>query len=275
LTVTLGLLTVTLGLLLLLRVTLGLLTVTLWLLAVTLGLLLLLRVAHLRLLGVSLGLLLLAVTHLGLLTVTHLRLSHLGLCVTLGLLTVTHWLLSVTHRLGHDGGSDNVVGGSRGLGRDMDSGGTVGVGNCWWCASLVGVSLSELLAGGAPLGFEMDGASLFAFVLNFEPLINALVDAEGTKLNVVLSNVIGIGDIFIEYLHKNIITDVLDIDVHKLAGPLRALTLVGGSLGLDSLHTGVEDNVGIHLAEGLSVTGELSFNDVDAQFAGGCHNLLF
>jgi hypothetical protein len=112
-------------------------------------------------------------------------------------------------------------------------------------------------------------------MLNFEPLIDTVVDAKGAELDVVLANVVGIGDIFIEYLDKNIVPDVLDIDVHKLTGPLGVLTLVASGLGLDSLHSGVEDNVGIHLAEGLSVTSELSLDDVKSQFAGGCHNLLF
>jgi len=231
---------------------------------------LLLRVAHLGLLHHRL---LLRVAHLGLLhhrlllRVAHLRLLHHRL-----LLRVSHlWLLHhrlLHHRLLHHRSLHVVV-----CGYNFDSLGlvlsnlTIGEHDLWWGQSFIGVSLHQLLTVRCPLRTQVDGSRLLALILDIEPLIKTSTDTQTGQFDDSLSHELRTNNILIEDLHSHVITDILNIDVHILTGPLGFLALIVGSLGADTLLTRVNDHVRVHLAESFGITGELGLHDVHSEFA--------
>jgi hypothetical protein len=229
-----------------------LLGVTHLLLRVALGRVLLLGVAlrrvHLLLLRVALRrVLLLGVAlrrvHL-LLRVALRRVLLLLLRVTLWWLTVAHRLLLLDVDLRHSGWRGDVLRGltcrEHYLRRAMEG---------------CGVDLLQLLAIRVPLGSKMDGASLSAFVLNFEPLIKARANTEGRNLYSVLTNQFRASDILIETLQMNVIADILHVNFEALV-PSGGLALVLGGFSSDALLAGVDNDVGVHLAECFGVSGK-------------------
>ena len=121
-------------------------------------------------------------------------------------------------------------------------------------AGALGATSSSL-----PDGLEVNLACLFTFVGNLEPLIDAVADAEGRKLEASLANNIITANILVKDLQGNIVADILHIDVEcfvpdgSLAGTLLCLrfkVLLARS-NLD---------VGVHLAEGLRVTCQPRLN---------------
>ena len=120
----------------------------------------------------------------------------------------------------------------------------------------------------------MDSARLLAFILDVVPLINAAIDTEGGKLDRGRSNQITSGDILIQHLQVQIITDVLYVNVNCFV-PLGKLACALEHFGLKSLVACAQLTEGVHLGEHLCVACQFSLDDSQAQSAGSCHICMY
>ena len=76
-----------------------------------------------------------------------------------------------------------------------------------------------------------------------------------------MANKVRVSHILVENLEVEVVTNVFDVDFHTIIRPLGVFTLTFGGLGSDSLHTGVDNDVGVHLAESVGVTLKTSFDN--------------
>jgi len=93
----------------------------------------------------------------------------------------------------------------------------------------------------------MEFTSRFIFVVNFVPLIESSVDAEGFKLNLKLTDfLVRLYDIFVHHKNSQSIVPTLNVDVEGLIpfGLLVCITLVNS---LELLISYLDDAIGIHL----------------------------
>ena len=103
-------------------------------------------------------------------------------------------------------------------------------------------------------------------MLNLKPLINPIANTERGKFDVILSNYFRTSYVFVKDLQQQIIADVFDIDVHALV-PFGRFALILGSSCANALFARVDDYIGIHLTESLSISSEFGIDDVQPQFA--------
>jgi len=106
-------------------------------------------------------------------------------------------------------------------------------------------------------------ASVFALVSNIEPFVETGTAAQCRQLNERFANKVRISQVLVKDLQEQIITNILNVNVHILAWPLWLFALITGCLGPDSLLTRIQDNVGIHLSKNLSITLQLCLYCVD------------
>lgn len=104
-------------------------------------------------------------------------------------------------------------------------------------------------------------------MLNREPIVNASINTQCAQFNCVFANYVTVSDIFVEYLKKHIITNILYINVDKFTRPCGGFSSIISSLCSDSLLTGAYDHVRIHLTESLGITCQFSLDDVNFKFS--------
>ena len=109
---------------------------------------------------------------------------------------------------------------------------------------------------GLPLGLDVDLAGSLALVRYVEPLVEAGADAKSGQFGGHVSDQVAGCVVFVPDGEGNIVTDVFDIDMHDLAGPLGNLTSALQDLGLVLLLSGGDRHVGVHFGEDLRVSGE-------------------
>ena len=125
-----------------------------------------------------------------------------------------------------------------------------------------------LIHGGEPSALDVHHAGLLAVMLNLEPLVQASVHTQRAALDVTGTNLqdyspftyrVGLGYVFVQACDRNIVTDVLYVDVKDFV-PLRGLARIVFGLRPELLLAVHNLAEGIHLAEGLRVAGESRFN---------------
>ena len=107
-------------------------------------------------------------------------------------------------------------------------------------------------------------AGLLALVLDGEPVINAVVDTQGTQLDNGLANQVTRGHVFIEHGHGHIVANVLHVDVEDLV-PLGGLASTLQCSGLQFLVPRLNLAPGVHLAEPFGVSGKFGLNDAQTK----------
>ena len=98
----------------------------------------------------------------------------------------------------------------------------------------------------------MDLTGRLALVSNLEPFVDTVVDAEGGELDGGDTDNVVAANILVVHLDRQIITDVLDINVEGLVpdGGLASSVL---DVSLEVLLARNDLYVGVHLSEGLHV----------------------
>jgi hypothetical protein len=121
-------------------------------------------------------------------------------------------------------------------------------------------------ASGNPVALNVQLTGGLSLEGKGEPLIEASRAGEGADLGLEGANCFVLGNIFVEHLEDHIVSDVLDVEFKGLV-PDGDLTSVLLDNSLESFVSVVDDREGVHLAEELSVSSQLSFHDREVKSA--------
>ncbi len=119
----------------------------------------------------------------------------------------------------------------------------------------MGWSYDKGLTSWLPNRFQMDCASFLAFKVDLEPVVTSLAIAKRSKFDCSLSDKITVTHILVKNFEVHVVPDILDVDFEKFIGPFGIFARILHRLGTDALLASVDHNVGVHLTEGLGVTG--------------------
>ena len=122
-----------------------------------------------------------------------------------------------------------------------------------------------------PSALEMEVTRLLALVVNREPFINSVNNAQGRGLDVGLTNHVIAFHAFVEGFNDHVVADILDIDVESVV-PLWVLSFL--YMSLEYIHPVHDLDVGIHFRKGRSVSGKASLYDFKAKGSLSCHMTL-
>jgi hypothetical protein len=99
----------------------------------------------------------------------------------------------------------------------------------------------------------VNSTGFLSFEVDLEPIITTLSIAKRGEFDCGLTNKVTIDDIFVENFKMHIVSDVFYIDNEKLIRPFGIFAGVLHGLGAYALLSSVNNNIGIHLAEGFSI----------------------
>ena len=107
---------------------------------------------------------------------------------------------------------------------------------------------------------------------NLVPVINASVDAECGKFDRCLTNFVVRAGVFVKDSDREVVTDVLDVDIEGLVPDWRLASSVLDSR-LEILLASRNFTIGVHLAEGLRVTSQSRLDHCQGERSRSSHSV--
>ena len=108
-----------------------------------------------------------------------------------------------------------------------------------------------------PDALEVEFSGGFALELNVEPLVDAVLVDKSGELGRALSDEVVFAYIVVPHLEVKVIPNVMHVDVEVLTGPLWFLSHVPSNRRLPLVVSACHFDVGIHLAESLSIVSKV------------------